>query len=126
MLCIHNWMREVERAAYQPLALVALFPRRCAAVGNERRAVRRFDKCINALRIRRRNLHRDPTVWFFRETLVGFLRDLRPGVAAIRGTEQSASRRCSRTLATGTIFPAFTPEIPHRSKHDVGIVWIDR
>src|SRR5437879_13733591 len=107
MLCIHNWMREVERAAYQPLALVALFPRRSAVVGNEKRALRRFDKGINALRVRRRNLHRDPTVWFFRETLVGFLRDLRPGVAAIRGTEPSASRRRSRNLASGPRIPAF-------------------
>src|SRR5206468_4664664 len=101
ILWIHNEIREVERAPYHPLALVALVPGHSAVIGNEQRALWRFDKHINALRVRRRNLHRDPTVWFFRETLVGFLRDLRPGVAAIRGTEQSASRRCSRTLATG-------------------------
>ena len=51
ILWIHNEIREVERAPYHPLALVALVPGHSAVIGNEQRALWRFDKHINALRV---------------------------------------------------------------------------
>src|SRR4029077_5643081 len=48
---IDDQIREVERTPYHPLALVTLFPCHPAVVRNEKRAIRRFDKGVNALRI---------------------------------------------------------------------------
>src|SRR5437660_11406452 len=39
--------------------------------------------------------------------------------------EQSARRERGRTVATGAVLPAFAPEIPHRSEHDIGIRGVD-
>ena len=85
---IDNKIREVKGAPYHPLTLVALLPRHPAVIGNEQGALRRFYKSVNALRIGRRDRHRNTTIRFLREPAVGLARDLGPGVAAVRGTEQ--------------------------------------
>src|SRR5436190_21810428 len=58
---------------------------------------------------------------FFRKTFIRLRRDLRPGVATVRGTKQSTGRRRGGTFAAGAVLPAFAPEIPHRGVHDIGI-----
>src|SRR5205823_12360510 len=122
---IHDQIREVERTPYHPLALVTLFPCHPAIIGNEQRAIRRFDKSINALRVRRRDRYGDAAIRFLWETFIGLKRDFRPSIATVAGTKQSAGRGRARTVAARAVLPAFAPEIPHSGKHNLGIGRVD-
>src|SRR5213078_2799925 len=106
---IDDQLREIKRTPDHPAAFIALVPGRAAVIGNEERAVARFDDAIDSLRVGRRDRYREPAVRFLRETFAGFRRHFGPGRAAIRGAEQSTARRFVRTVAAGTERPTFPP-----------------
>src|SRR5206468_2681858 len=108
-----------------PLALVALVPCHATVIGNEQRAVRRFDETVNTLGIRGRDCDRQTPIRLFWKTFVLFRSDFRPRVTAVGRAEQTTRGWFVRTGATGAIFPALAAKIPHASQHDVGISRIE-
>ena len=86
---INDQVREIERSPDHPLAFITFLPCRAAVIGNEQRALRRLDKCVDALRFRWRDRHGQASIRFLWETFVGLLCNLRPSIATIGRTEQS-------------------------------------
>ncbi len=123
---VHDQVGEIKRAPDHPLALVALVPGLPAVVGDEERAVGRFDEGINPLRIGGRDRDREPAVGFLRETFVRFRSDFLPGRAAVGRAEKSAARRVVRRFAAGAISPALAPKIPEPGEKNVRVGRIHR
>ena len=122
---IDNQVREIERAPYHPITSVPFVPGQSAIVGDEERALGRFDESVNPFRVRRRDSDRKPAIRFFRKALVIFRHDLCPCFPAVTRTKQAAGGRFVGTAATRTVFPSFAAKIPHSGKHHIWIVGIE-
>src|SRR5438105_6356291 len=88
---VNGQIRKVEWPPYHPIALVPLVPCRPAIIGDEKGAISRFDKSVNAFRVGRRDSDRDPAVWVFWERFRVFRSDRRPCGARVTGSKHATT-----------------------------------